>query len=183
MRKLILFAVLTLSYFFLNTPVWAQQVAGHSAVISYNENTTNTLKDLTIKKIVIRRVLEKFQSPLVSETDSFVNFCHFYQIDCYLLPSITGLESFFGRFTYPNSYNPFGWGGGYIKFENWESGIGTVAKGLKENYYNKGADSVEKIAPIYAESQTWAVRVNYFKSIFQNEEEKVNLLLSKNEVE
>ena len=183
MRKLLIFAISIIVYFLSTETASAQQVAGHSAAISYNKNKESDLKNATIKKVVIRRVLEKYQSPLVDQTDSFVDYCTQYNLDCYLLPSITGLESYFGKFTHPNSHNPFGWGGGYIMFENWDSAIGTVAKGLRENYVDRGADTVDKIAPIYAESKTWAVRVNYFKSIFEQEEEKVSLLLSKNAVE
>ncbi len=183
MRKLIIFAISTVIYFFAGTSVFGQQVAGHSAIISYNENKESTLRNSTIKKVVVRRVLERYGSPLAKETDSFIDYCTEYGLDCYLLPSITGLESYFGRYTYPNSYNPFGWGGGYVMFDNWDTAIGEVAKGLRENYVDRGADTVEKIAPIYAESKTWAVRVNYFKSLFEAEEEKISLLLSKNAVE
>ncbi len=178
-----IFAISILVYFLSAQTVFGQQVAGHSAIISYNENKDTALKNSTIKKIVVRRILDKYQSPLTDQTESFMDYCTKYDLDCYLLPSITGLESYFGKFTYPNSYNPFGWGGGYIMFENWDSAIGAVAKGLRENYVDKGADTVEKIAPIYAESKTWAVRVNYFKSIFEQEEEKISLLMSENQVQ
>lgn len=183
MKKQILITILITIYFLLPKTVIANEIAGHSATITYNFEKDKQLENFNIKKLVIRRVLDKYSSPLLDETDSFINSCINYNLDCYLLPSITGLESSFGRYTYPNSYNPFGWGGGYIMFNSWNIAIDTVARGLRENYFNKGAETVDKIAPIYAESPTWAVRVKYFISQFEEEEEKISLLLSKKEVE
>jgi len=146
--------------------------------MSYNYGNDNSI----IKRMAISRVLNKYNSPLVDQIDSFINSCTNYNLDCYLLPSITGLESYFGRYTYPGSHNPFGWGGGYIMFDTWDKAIDTVAKGLRENYVNKGAETIEEIAPIYAESPTWAVRVQFFKTQFEAEEKQLSLLLSGNEV-
>jgi hypothetical protein len=63
-----------------------------------------------------------------------------------------------------------------MMFESWADGIDTVAKGLRKGYLNKGALTVEEIGPIYSESPTWAVRVNYFIRQFKKEEEKMLLL-------
>lgn len=169
-------------YFLFPRTIFGQKISDHSATMTYNSEVDQNLKDTIIKKITIRRVLDKYTSPLLDETNVFIDSCNNYNLDCYLLPSITGLESSFGRYTYPNSYNPFGWGGGYMMFDNWSTAINTVAKGLRENYINKGAVTIDQIGPIYAESPTWAVRVSYFKNIFEREEEKVALLLEKNEV-
>lgn len=123
--------------------------------------------------MVITEVLSKRKSPLVSEVDGFMNACTTHDIDCYLLPSISGLESSFGKHVYPGSFNPFGWGGGYIMFDSWEDGFMDVAAGLKRRYIEKGADTIEKMGPIYAASPTWAVRVRSLHSEFiRIEEEK-----------
>lgn len=136
------------------------------------ENSSNFAKRIAIKK-----VLEKYQSPLTTSAGAFVKACEMYELDCYLLPSISGLESTFGKFIYPNSFNPFGWGRGYILFESWEDGILTTAKGLKEGYVDRGASTLEEIGSIYSESETWAIRVNYFMRLFAQEEKKVDLFL------
>lgn len=129
------------------------------------------------KKMAIRAVLERYQSPMAGSEASFIETCKKYNIDCYLLPSIAGLESTFGRFIWPDSYNPFGWDRGYMMFENWPQSIDTVGKGLRENYINKwGLLSVEQIGPIYSESPTWSKRVSWFMSEFKKEEEKLTLL-------
>ncbi len=174
--------MLILTFLILPRTVVAEKIAGQSAnvISTYSQNTiaSNMLK----KKMVITKMLRKYNSPLLPATDAFISTCISYELDCYLLPSITGLESSFGQYTYPGSNNPFGWGGGLIMFETWDKAIETVGQGLRENYMNKGADTVEKIAPIYAESKTWAPRVQSFISQFKQEEEKIDLILGQNQV-
>lgn len=135
------------------------------------------------KRYVIAKVLEKYQSPLLGSVDAFVNTCKEYKFNCYLLPSISGLESRFGWYTAPGSHNPFGWGGGYIMFENWDKAIATVGEGLAKNYIGRGAVTVDEIGPIYAESPTWAIRVNSFIREFEAEEEKLALTLDTAELQ
>jgi hypothetical protein len=169
------------------TFVYADPVAGSSAaikidkVINVTQNTFDSNKIYKIKK-AMNKVLNKYNSPLVNNIDSFVDACATYKLDCYLLPSIAGLESTFGRFILPQSYNPFGWGGGMIMFKNWDEGIMTVAHGLRNNYLNKGADNLEDIGYIYSESPTWSPRVQSFINEFNNEEKKLELFLSMNPV-
>ncbi len=131
------------------------------------------------KRYIMTKVLEKYQSPLIKSVDSFITTCEQFRLDCYLLPSIAGLESRFGWFTYPGSYNPFGWGGGNIMFENWDKAIAAVGEGLAKNYVGRGAVTVEQIGPIYAESPTWAVRVKSFMREFEAEEQKLALTFDK----
>jgi hypothetical protein len=179
MKKLISTIAFLLIIFFITTPVKAEIIAGASAPLVYNSFINiNDIEQLRQKKIklAIEAVLKKYNSPMSEESDSFVKACIKYQIDCYLLPSIAGLESTFGKFIWPNSYNPFGWARGYMMFDNWENGINTVAKGLRNGYLAKGALTIEDIGPIYSESPTWATRVNYFKNQFEKEAEKLSLL-------
>lgn len=153
-----------------------EQSAGDSAGISNGVGVNYSLNpahDLLIKKTSIKKVLNRYNSPLVDNIDDFMKACNKYNLDCYLLPAITGLESTFGQFIYPNSYNPFGWGGGYIMFTNWGEGIDAVARGLRQNYLNKGAQTTTQIGRIYSTSPTWAIRVDFLKKQFYNEEEKL----------
>jgi hypothetical protein len=53
----------------------------------------------------------------------------------------------------------------------------TVAKGLRENYINRGATSVEAIGAIYCEGNTWSGKVNFFMAEFKAEEQNVSLYL------
>ena len=125
-----------------------ENIAGHSAYISDVRNLSQ--HDFSLKRNAILKVLNKYESPLSSNVDAFVETCLNYEINCYLLPSISGLESTFGRYVYPGSYNPFGWGSCKIKFKSWDAAIETVAKNLGGNnpttarYYN-GTTTEEKL--------------------------------------
>lgn len=181
MKNFITTIIISLLFFISAVSVKAEVIAGASAPLVYNSFISiNDIEQLRQKKIksAIETVLKKYNSPMSNESDSFVKACVKYQIDCYLLPSIAGLESTFGKFIWPNSHNPFGWARGYMMFDNWESGINTVAKGIRNGYLSKGALTIEDIGPIYSESPTWATRVNYFKNQFEREEEKLSLLSS-----
>ena len=156
-------------------PVIAEKIAGNSALLtSVSIDNTQSLANFK-QKIAIRKVLQKWQSPLVDSVDDFITACNKYNLDCYLLPSITGIESSFGKHIYPNSNNPFGWGRGLIMFEDWAEAIDTVGKGLRENYYNKGAETIEDVGRIYCEGNTWAGKVRFFMNEFKKEEDKIQL--------
>lgn len=179
MNKLIITTVFTALFLLSACSIKAEIIAGGSAPLTHQsfiaDKDVESIKEKELK-IIIESVLSKYNSPLTGESESFIKACIKYQINCYLLPSIAGLESTFGKFIYPNSYNPFGWGRGYIMFANWSEGIETVAKGLKNGYVKKGAETIEEIGSIYAESPTWAIRVNWFIKQFEKEEEKLTLL-------
>jgi len=181
---LIIFAALCFS---AKPRTFAAEIAGNSARLSqmsvYQSSDNYVSNGFYFKAKAIEAILTEYRSPLVNQTQTFITVCQKYQIDCYLLPSIAGLESTFGRFIYPNSYNPFGWGGGYIMFDSWEEAIDNVANGLRNNYINKGAKNVEMIGKIYSESPTWAIRIRWFINQFTKEEEEIRLLFYKNKVE
>lgn len=161
--------VLLIALLVLPKTASAEIVAGHSATlqsIEVNEPRLASYVDRNLQRAVIREILAERNSPLESEVDAFIDACTTYEIDCYLLPSIAGLESSFGKHLYPDSHNPFGWGGGYIMFDSWSEGFHRVAKGLKNNYMARGAETIEEIGPIYAASPTWAVRVRSFHTKF-----------------
>ncbi|MEM4260655.1 MAG: hypothetical protein QXG00_05455 [Candidatus Woesearchaeota archaeon] len=186
--KKILTIIFFLVIFFLKAElVYADPVAGSSAAIKKDpkieifENQPSQMRIYKIRKSIFN-ILKEYNSPLINEVNSFVDACLEYKLNCYLLPSIAGLESTFGKFIWPNSFNPFGWGGGYIMFKNWNEGIFTVAQGLRKNYIDKGAQDLSQIGKIYSESTTWTPRVQYFINKFNNEEEKIELFLSLNQV-
>lgn len=176
MRKIIT-AIFLIILLLLTRPVWAQNIAGSSASVisSNNRESINLRNELYVKKMAIKTIMEKYNSPMIEAIDGFMYTCTKYELDCYLLPSIAILESTFGQHIYPESHNPFGWGGGYIMFDTWEDGIEAVGKGLRENYLDKGAVTIDQIAPIYATSPTWAVRVKLIKKMFEAAEAKNQL--------
>ena len=143
-----------------------QEAQTSSAKLSLNvENLSST--DIRVK--ALKNVFEKYNSPLVDEASSYVALADKNGVDWKLLPAISGLESSFGKRLMPNSYNAYGWGGGHIYFDSWEQGIDTITKALSQKYYARGADTVWTIGPIYAESPTWAVRVNSFMQKIESE--------------
>lgn len=172
-----LFVLLTIIQIILIKDVRAEnKVAGHSALISYGtEDKASSAYKLNIQKLAAKKILTKYNSVFLNKIDTTFETCSKYNIDCYMLLSISGVESYFGKFTYPGSYNAFGWGGGLIMFESWEDGFNKVAQGISENYMKKGYDTVEKMAPIYCPpSNTWSGKVNHFYNEFKQEEEKIS---------
>lgn len=139
--------------------------------VSYKNMAYENIK----KKRAVERVLEKYQSPMTGSLNAFFHACEANDLDCYLLPAITGLESGFGNYILAGSYNPFGWGGGYTLFGNWDEAIWTVGNGLRENYIGRGAQTIEQIGSKYAASPTWAARVRGYMAEFEAAEEQLGL--------
>lgn len=127
------------------------------------------------KKRAVERVLERYNSPMKGSLNSFFSVCDANRLDCYLLPAIAGLESGFGNYIASGSYNPFGWGGGYIYFRGWDEAIWTVGDGLRTNYIGRGAQTIEQIGSMYAASPTWASRVRGYMAEFEAAEAQTGL--------
>ena len=155
----------------------AQVIAGSSAAVivkesNFTASSSSSLQTIALKRKAMTEVLKRYNAPLLSEVDSFLEACTTYNLDCYLLPSISGIESTFGKFLIPGTFNPFGWGRGLLEFKSYNETIMTVGKALREKYINRGADTVEKIGHIYCEGDTWAGKVQFFMNQFEEEEKK-----------
>lgn len=59
-------------------------------------------------------------------------------------------------------------GGSFKKFDSLDEGIMGLINNLYKNYYSVGLDTVEKIAPKYAEGNTCAGKINYFVNKIKN---------------
>lgn len=156
-------------------PTRAQAIAGSSAAVSFTEQTSTaaiSVQKIALKRKALVQVLKKYDAVLLTEVDSFLEACTTYDFDCYLLPSISGVESTFGKFLIPSTHNPFGWGRGILPFADYHEAIMTVGKGLRENYINKGATTVDQIGAIYCEGNTWSGKVKHFMDEFEREEQK-----------
>jgi hypothetical protein len=159
-KLLILIALIIATFAFTQTAEAATDSAGVSAALKPIESQT-TQKDKRVE--ALERVFENYNSPLAPYAEAYVKSADKYGVDWRLLPSIAGLESSFGKRMIPGTYNAYGWGSGTIYFTSWEDGIDKINSKLKSNYMDKwGAQTVWEIGPIYAESPTWAVRVNSF---------------------
>ncbi len=153
------------------------RIAGSSASFSRNSegdaelsDTYRSNTDYVKSYMAIRKVLKSRNSPLAESSHMFIKSCITHNLDCYLLPAITGLESGFGHAILSGTHNPFGWGGGRIVFESWDEAIATVAAGLEHDYVGRGAVTIEQIGSRYAASPTWAPRVRSFMAQFKSAE-------------
>lgn len=116
---------------------------------------------------VLENFFKKYDSPLEANSQTFVDVADFYNIDYRLLPAISCMESTCGKHLIEGSYNPFGWGiygNNRILFSSYDEAIKTVGAGLNKNYFSRGYDTIEKIAPIYTppNPHNWARGVKSF---------------------
>jgi len=98
---------------------------------------------------VLEKFLEKYESPLIPNVKTFIETADKIGVDYRLLPAISCMESTCGIYLIPASFNPFGWGGGYIYFESFDAAIEGVGEGLEKIYLSRGLDTVEEIGPVY----------------------------------
>jgi len=166
---------------FPQTVYASQNASGSSASLELNL----FVKGQDNRAKIIKKFLEKYNSPLAPYSNIFIKNADNYDLDWKLVASISGVESTFGKHIPYNSYNGWGWGiygNNVIYFSSWEEGIETVSKGLRENYINKWkATNVYEIGRIYAASPRWASNVNYFMekiAEFQYQNQIENLSIS-----
>lgn len=185
-KKLILIACLAALIVAWPATVRAELTSGQSARLFYTDRDAlsavqNSDAYYTLKKLAIKRVLSRKEyqdehgnpPPVMEALDEFIDACKTFDLDCYLLPSIAGVESGFGRATAAGTHNAFGWGRGLTPFKTWGDGVLTVGRGLRENYIDKGLKTIADIGARYCEGETWAGKVQYFKRQFEDEESKI----------
>lgn len=150
-----------------NKQVWAEKVVA---------NTANTqTSQIEAKKIdrqakILAQYLARFDSPLQNHAQDFIDAANTYQLDWKLLPAIAGVESTFGK-QIPGGFNAWGWGvygTQAVYFNSWRDGIFTIAKGLRENYLNKGLTDPFSINRVYAASPYWGGKVSSFMQDLEN---------------
>lgn len=115
----------------------------------------------------LEHYLASHDSPLTAETPHFIHEADHWGLDWKLVAAIAGVESTFGKHIPTNSYNAWGWGvftgaTDGMHFESWHDGITKVSAGLKTNYIDHGAESIEQIGRIYAASPNWSWKVRFF---------------------
>lgn len=123
----------------------------------------------SVDKRVIRlkKYLESVSSPMTESASHFISEADRLNLDWKLVAAIAGNESYFGRYIPSNSFNAWGWavwtGRNYgAAFTGWNDGITTVSEGLRYNYIDKGAVTIEQIGRIYAADTNWAYKVRHF---------------------
>lgn len=119
------------------------------------------------RPIIIKKYLDKYQSPMLPYADLIVSVSDKYNLDWRLLIAIAQQESNLGKKIPEGSFNAWGWGihsQGTLKFSSWLEAIETVARGIKENYVDKGYTTTEAIMSKYTplSNGSWAFGVNQF---------------------
>jgi len=102
------------------------------------------------RPILIRKYLEKYNSPLLPYADFIFQVSEKYGLDHGLILAIAQCESNVCKRIPPGSYNCWGFENGETRFLSWEQAIEQVAKTLKFEYYDKGLLTPEQIMPKYA---------------------------------
>lgn len=121
---------------------------------------------------IVRQYLEYYKSPMVMHAADLVAASDHYKIDFRWLPAIAQQESNVCKIIPEGTYNCWGWGihsAGTLGFNSYVEGAWTVAKGLKEEYIDKGYTTPELVMSKYTPSSkgSWAAGVNQFMSEMQ----------------
>lgn len=167
-KKLTIFVLilLTLMPLFKTTKV---EVRADDA-LNTPPNQEIVAKKLDKEAQILQKYLAKFDSPLQYHAQDFIDAAKIYHLDWKMLPAIAGVESTFGK-QIPGGFNAYGWGvygDQAIYFNSWTEGIYAVAKGLRENYLDKGYQEPDAINRIYAASPYWGGKVTYFMNDLEN---------------
>lgn len=116
---------------------------------------------------IVRQYLERYDSPLEPHAKDVIEISEKYGLDFRLLVAIAQQESNLCKKIPENSFNCWGWGihsKGTLRFLDYSMALETVAKGLREEYFNKGYTTPEEIMAKYTPSSpgTWAAGVRQF---------------------
>lgn len=118
---------------------------------------------------IIYQYLKRYDSPLTPHASFIVEISDEYRLDFRLLPAIAQQESNLCKKIPEDSFNCWGWGihkRGTLGFQSFEEGIEVVARGLRQNYLDKGLQTPEEIMSKYTPSSpgTWSAGVTAFMS-------------------
>lgn len=157
-KKILLIILLFIPSFFSAKEVQEEKLVDNSA------NLQVEAKQLDKEAKVLAEYFSSYQSPLEAHAQDFIDAAKTYRLDWKMLPAIAGVESTFGK-QIPGGYNAWGWGvygTQAIYFDSWRQAIFTIAKGLRENYLDKGLSEPYAINRAYAASPRWGGNVSYF---------------------
>lgn len=165
-RKFIFFVILLIALAGLAPVATTRALASDPPeVLQTSSNQEIISKKLDRNALILQQYLAQFNSPMTDHAQDFIDAAKFYDLDWKLLPAIAGVESTFGKHI-PGGYNAYGWAiynsSSRFGFESWRDGMFVVAKGLRENYINKGLTDPYAMNRIYATSKTWGSKVTYF---------------------
>ena len=116
---------------------------------------------------IIRQYLARYNSPLEPYADLLVQISDQNGLDFRILTAIAQQESNLCKKSPAGTYNCWGWGihsQGTLGFTDYPTAIRTVAQGIKEDYLDKGYDTVDKMMAKYTpmSNGSWAFGVTQF---------------------
>lgn len=161
MKKIISIIILTVLFLSINPGL----AAADSLVVSDSGRLIEARNDnnFDYRVFLLKNYLESHHSPLAESSEDFIAYADKYNIDWRFVPAISGVESTFGKRIPRNSFNAYGWANGNYNFKSWPDSIEIVSKTLREKYIDKGANSINEIARIYAPpSSDWSWKVEFF---------------------
>ena len=125
------------------------------------------------RPIIIKRYLEKYNSPLLPYSDLIYQMSKDYGFEYYWIVAIAQQESNLCKKAPEGSFNCWGYGihkRGTLKFENYELAIRSYAEYLKREYFDKGLTTPEEIMSKYCPSSngSWAHGVQQFIDEMEN---------------
>lgn len=168
---------LFLPLIFSNTHVLAEKSVEKNQVSVQIET-----KKLDGRTKILSEYLARFNSPLQYHAQDFIDASQVYGLDWRMLPAIAGVESTFGK-QIPGGFNAWGWGvygSQAIYFKSWRDGIFTIARGLRENYLNRGLTDPYSMNKVYASSPYWGGKVSFFMQ--DMEKFAINFEADKNQI-
>ncbi len=137
------------------------QIASPSAAVALKKDKRSE---------ILRKFLEEKASPLAENATYFIEIADQYGLDWTLMPSISGMESNFGKAMPSSTNNPFGLGGKkFMSFASIEKAIEYEGK-LLSKHYRKSANRAigAKCCPQSECNQKWAEIVTNFSEEILN---------------
>ncbi|HSW97022.1 MAG TPA: hypothetical protein VLF89_04315 [Candidatus Saccharimonadales bacterium] len=111
----------------------------------------------------LKNFLERYESPLAPDAQTFVNEADKNNIDWKLVAAISGVESTWAHAEPSNCYNSWGYNiyGDHTRcFSSYKDAIGVISYDIRHLYMDQwGAEDVYSIGHRYAASPSWAQRV------------------------
>ena len=139
---------------------------------SASEDTKNISVDATVsgadaRPMLIKKYLEKYNSPMAPYSDLIFKISEDYGFEYYWIVAIAQQESNLCKKAPEGSYNCWGYGihkKGTLKFDGYELAIKSYAEYLKREYFDKGLNTPELMMKKYCPSSngSWANGVNQF---------------------
>lgn len=131
-------------------------------------SVSSEIESKDARPVIIKKYLEEYNSPLQDLSEFIIRASDENGLDYRLLTAIAQQESNLCKKIPENTFNCWGWGihtQGTLGFSSFENGINIVAKGLKENYADKGFKTPQEIMTKYtphSPNGAWANGVTNF---------------------